>query len=78
MTWTISEPNSPERINRLCTQLFGSWRERGSAIPLAWRMHAWPIRKTAPCAMTRLLNTPLDLRLFLPCASPVATRYRGT
>jgi hypothetical protein len=68
MTRTFSEPNSLENIDRLCALLFDSWCERRSVIPLAYLMHAWPILKAAPLAMTRLLNTLRELRQFHPDA----------
>ncbi|MFT0172208.1 hypothetical protein ACLKMY_24910 [Paraburkholderia mimosarum] len=68
MTRTFAEPDSLEDIDRLCIQLFDNWCERRSVLPLAWLMHAWPILKAAPLAMTRLLNSLHELREFHPDA----------
>jgi hypothetical protein len=66
MTRADPELNAVEDIDRLCIRLFDSWCERRSLIPLAYLMHAWPILKAAPLAMTRLLHTLQELQQFHP------------
>ncbi|CAG9274846.1 hypothetical protein [Paraburkholderia unamae] len=51
----------PEELNALCTQLFDSFCEHRSVLPLAYLMHAWPLVEGSEHGLRTLRQSLLDL-----------------
>jgi hypothetical protein len=54
----------PEEITALCMQLFDSFCERRSVLPLAYLMHAWPLTEANEKGFRMLRQSLRDLSLW--------------
>ena len=52
----------PEALNALCTQLFESFCEHRSVLPLAYLMHVWPLVEDSEEGLCMLRQGLLDLQ----------------